>query len=129
MKIDDLFSKIYNPIYGDFNNLSKFDFKGIYVIYDKDDEIVYVGSAYSRTIEQRLKQYISISDSGNTLGKTIAKEISNSKKFNDTAKISMDTAIKKIKNFKICALHYEDLEYKLINLAQPIYNNYGKDED
>ncbi len=72
MKIEDLFLNINNPVYGDFSDLSKFDFNGVYIIYDKD-EVVYVGSAYARKIKKRLKQYISPTDTGNTLGKTVAK--------------------------------------------------------
>ena len=50
MKIEDLFLNINNPVYGDFSDLSKFDFNGVYIIYDKD-EVVYVGSAYARKIK------------------------------------------------------------------------------
>ena len=128
MKIEELFLKINNAVCGNFNTLSKFDFNGVYIIYKKD-EVVYVGSAYARTIEQRLKQYISKSDTGNTLGKTVAKELSGSKTYNQEAQAKMDEAIERIKTFKICALHHEDLEYKLIHLANPTYNNCGKDED
>lgn len=42
-----------------------------------DDEIVYIGSAYGQTIKDRLMQYTRPCDSGNTLEKTIAKEIKN----------------------------------------------------
>lgn len=128
MKIKDLFLNINNPVYGDFSDLSKFDFNGVYIIYD-EDEVVYVGSAYARKIKKRLKQYISPKDTGNTLGKTVAKKLSGSKTYNKMAQAKMDEAIETIKTFKICALHHEDLEYKLIHLAKPIYNNCGKDED
>lgn len=54
MKIEELFLEINNAVCGNFNTLSKFDFKGVYIICD-NGEVVYVGSAYARTIEQRLK--------------------------------------------------------------------------
>ena len=123
-----MFLEINNAVCGNFNTLSKFDFKGVYIICDNSD-VVYVGSAYARTIEQRLKQYISKSDTGNTLGKAVAKELSGSKTYNQEAQAKMDKAIERIKTFKIYALHYEDLEYKLIHLAEPTYNNCGKNED
>ncbi len=128
MKIEDSFLNKMNPVYGDFSDLSKFDFNGVYIICKKD-EVVYVGSAYARTIKKRLKQYISPKDTGNTLGKTVAKELSGSKTYNQEAQAKMNEAIKRIKTFKICALHHEDLEYKLIHLAKPTYNNCGKNED
>lgn len=128
MKIQDLLLKLSSAVQGDFNDLSKFNFKGVYVICDKD-EVVYIGSAYARTIEKRLNQYISETDTGNTLGKTVAKQLSNSQKYDQAAKNKLKEAINKIFAFTIYAFEHKDLEYHLIELAQPIYNNYGKRED
>lgn len=128
MKMQDLLLKMSNAVQGDFNDLSKFDFKGVYVICDKD-EVVYVGSAYARTIAERLKQYNSKSDAGNTLGKSVAKCLSGSCKYDDSAKTKIGEAIDKIRGFSIYAFEHKDLEYQLIELAKPIYNNYGKGED
>ena len=128
MKIQDLLLKLSSAVQGDFNDLSKFNFKGVYVICDKE-EVVYIGSAYARTIEKRLKQYISKSDTGNTLGRSVAKRLSNSKKYDQAAKNKLNDAIKQIHTFIIYAFEHRDLEYQLIELAIPIYNNYGKGED
>lgn len=128
MKIEELFLKINNVVCGNFDSLSEFNFNGDYIICDSS-EVVYVGSAYARTIEQRLKQYISNSDTGNTLGKTVAKSLSGSQAYDEQAKSKMGDAIEKIKTFTIYAIHNDDLEYKLIGLTNPIYNNCGKDED
>lgn len=117
-----------NAVQGDFNDLSKFNFRGVYVICDKD-KVVYIGSAYARTIEKRLNQYISETDTGNTLGKSVAKRLSNSQKYDQAAKNKLNDAIKQIRTFIIYAFEHKDLEYQLIELAKPIYNNYGKGED
>ena len=119
MKIEELFLEINNAVCSNFNTLSKFDFKGVYIICD-NGEVVYVGSAYARTIEQRLKQYISKSDTGNTLGKTVAKKLSGSQKYDKQAKSKMSDAIKKIKTFTIYAIQHDDLEYRLILRDQSI---------
>ncbi len=128
MKIQDLLLKMSNAVQGDFNDLSKFNFRGVYVICDKD-KVVYIGSAYARTIEKRLNQYISETDTGNTLGKSVAKRLSNSQKYDQAAKNKLNDAIKQIRTFIIYAFEHKDLEYQLIELAKPIYNNYGKGED
>lgn len=73
MNITELLLNLHECTAGDFDHLEKFRFEGVYIICDSNNEIVYIGSAYARTIEIRLKQYISATDSGNTLGKTIAK--------------------------------------------------------
>lgn len=129
MNVQDIKSKYKNAVIGDFNSLDDFDFSGVYIICDKEDDIVYVGSAYARTIKIRLKQYLRPSDTGNTLGKTIAKKLSRSKTYNDKAKERIKDAIKLIKKCKICAIPHEDLEYKLIQEFKPRYNNCGKGED
>ena len=58
-KIDDL--DIEDCINADFVNLKTTDelnVCGVYVIYDpKNNEVVYIGSAYARTIKIRLTQY------------------------------------------------------------------------
>ena len=60
--------------------MSVFDYRGVYILYDSDDEIVYVGSAYVRPIKERLKQYLSEKDTGNSLGNSIARELCKEKK-------------------------------------------------
>lgn len=129
MQIEDLWNNYYNVVEGGFDNLSAFNFSGVYVLCDKSGKVMYIGSAYARTIQIRLKQYLSATDSGNTLGKTIAKKLANSPKYDDNARLKIHEAIKIIKKLKIYAVEHSDLEYKLINIAKPQYNNMGKAED
>lgn len=129
MKVQEILSKYDNIVSGDFKKLKIFDFSGVYIISDKKDRVVYIGSAYARTIKVRLQQYLRTHDSGNTLGKTIAKKLSDSKKYDDEAKEKIEEAIEKIKSYKIYAIPHKDLEYKLIQGFKPKYNNCGKGED
>ena len=124
----NLISNDNNYIEGTFNDLSKFDFKGVYILLD-NDEVVYIGSSYTRNIKERLNQYILETDTGNSLGKTIAKTIAGSTSFDNSAREKMTDAVKKIKNdLKIYAIKHTDLEYTLINDYSPIYNKKGKTE-
>ena len=128
MDIREVLFKCHNVVEGSFGDLSPFDFSGVYVLCD-DNDIVYVGSSYARTIKMRLSQYLRKSDSGNTLGKTIAKQLSGQKKYNELATKKMKDAVEKIKSLKIFAIETKDLEYHLIKIAKPVYNNCGKYED
>ena len=129
MDVHDIKSKYKKVVSANFNNLNVFDFKGVYIIYDDEDNIVYIGSAYTRTIQTRLKQYLKSYDTGNTLGKTIAKQLSGSSTYDKNAKERIKEAIEIIKTYNIYAIPYEDLEYKLIRNFKPKYNNCGKGED
>lgn len=125
MNIDNLVNDL-TPIKGDFNDLSKFDFPGVYIIYDENDEIVYIGSAYTRNISERLKQYISKSKSGNTLANDICKLDFKVEKTDAISDEQREKALKKIRKFKILAIRYNDLEYNLIQQYKPKYNLNGK---
>jgi len=129
MKLQEILLNYDDVVSGDFKNLKNFNFSGVYIICDEKDRVVYVGSAYARTINVRLKQYLRSNDSGNTLGKTIAKKLSDSRKYDDKAKERIEEAIKVIKSYKIYAIPHNDLEYKLIQDFKPKYNNCGKGED
>ena len=131
MLVEELLANYIGAKNGDFNNLSPFDFVGVYVIYEKNTkEVVYIGSAYARNINKRLNQYLCPFDTGNTLGKTIAKTLAGSKTYDKNAQLQINNAISIIKNnFAIIAISHEDLEYKLIKDINPKYNNKGKAED
>ena len=131
MEIKEILNQFIDAKQGDFNDLSPFDFVGVYIIYKKDtNEIVYVGSAYARFIQTRLAQYLSETDTGNTLGKAVAKKLAKCEKYDDVAKKEISKAVSIIKsNFSIIAIPHCDLEYKLIKDISPIYNNKGKKED
>ena len=55
MNISSLYGNIL-PVSGNFGDLSVFDFSGVYILYNEnqEDEIVYIGSSYSRKIKKRL---------------------------------------------------------------------------
>jgi len=128
MIISDL--EIYEYREGDFNDLSMFDIYGVYIIYDpnNNNEVVYIGSAYARKIKTRLKQYLNPKDTGNTLAKTIAR-IKFDCKASDLNEKQLKEAVERIKSYKIKAIAYMDLEYKLIAKAKPKFNNNGIGED
>lgn len=131
MLIEELIANYIGAKTGDFKDLSPFNFVGVYIIYNKKtNEVVYIGSAYARDIAKRLNQYLSPKDTGNTLGKTIAKSLAGSKTYDANARLKIHDAVDMIKNnFAVIAISHEDLEYKLIKDISPIYNNKGKAED
>lgn len=128
VSIDDIM-KNHKIVDTDFNNLSKLDFSGVYIIYDPDnnDEVVYVGSAYSRTIKERLEQYKRKNDTGNTLLHEICKKDYGKAKVKDIGSDDRKKAIDMIMHFKIKAIQHNDLEYQLIKEANPKYNTVGND--
>lgn len=128
MKIDEL-AKEHSIVKGDFNDLSKFDFKGVYILYNSLDEVVYVGSAYARTISDRLSQYLRKKDSGNSLLHSICKSEYGVAKVKEITDSQRDDALKIIEMLKIKAIHHKDLEYQLIEESQPKYNKAGTDID
>lgn len=107
---------ISSGITGDFNDLSCFGFNGVYVIYDMNEEVVYIGSGYTQLIGKRLEQNINKS-SGGTLRDKIKAELM----------CSIDEAIDHIKKeFNIFAIKYDDLEVRLIEKIGPKYNTRSK---
>ncbi len=112
MKLSELMKDAI-MVEGNFSDLSKFDFYGVYIL-SIDDDIKYIGSAYAQKIKTRLNQYISISDTG---GKSLRKKVD---------KTDPANAIVEISKWKITAIHNDDLEYKLISIAKPIHNIKGK---
>lgn len=108
-----------------FSEIEKLNFEGVYVIC-KDQKIVYIGSSYARTIDERLGQYLTRSKSGNTLAKHVFESKETVKKFDDIELEDFSPIIDEIKTFKIYAIKYEDLEYKLIKGIKPEYNIKGK---
>lgn len=128
MDVENLIKK-YQIVESTFEDLSKLDFVGVYIIYDPNnkDEVVYVGSAYVRTIKERLSQYIKWNDFGNTLMHAFCKKEYNVDKVKDITVEQRKDAVDKIKEFKIMAISHNDLEYQLIREAQPKYNSVGID--
>lgn len=89
------------------NEIEKFDYNGIYVFYD-GDEVVYIGSAYLQTVEERLKQYFNNSSGTQRVRKKIEEQG------------------KKITDFEVLVIPHIDLEYLLIKEENPRYNKKGK---
>lgn len=130
MNINDLMQN-FQVVVGDFQKLNIFNFHGVYIIYDPNngDEVVYVGSAYVRTIESRLNQYTKAYDTGNTLMHAICKKDFNVAKVKDITKNQKDEAVKEILKLKIQAIQHNDLEYQMISKASPKYNTAGVEID
>ena len=127
--IDELMAK-YQIVDGDFSDLSKFKFEGVYIIYEGNTKnVVYIGSAYARNIDERLNQYTKKSDTGNTLMHAICKKDNNVTKVKDITSEQKESAIKKINKLKIKAIPHKDLEYQLIRDARPMYNTAGYEID
>lgn len=122
MKISELTEKITAK--GNFSDLNIFDFQGVYILYDSNDEIVYIGSSYGRTIRKRLMQYLRVKDTGNSLGKSIQEDLQISK--GNNSNVELEDAIEVIKKYNILAIEHHDLEYHLISKAEPKYNTIGK---
>lgn len=115
---------------GNFQNLNVFAFRGVYIIHEKNNgKIVYIGSAYARDINIRLKQYLRPNDSGNTLRKSIARNNGGKKQDGNFKDGYLTDAVKQIEKYEITAIIYKDLEYHLIKKVRPKYNNIGMDED
>ena len=73
MNLSNLLIDFCNIKKSDFNHLKDLGFSGVYILCC-DDDVVYIGSAYARTIETRLKQYLSPTDTGNSLLRAIYKQ-------------------------------------------------------
>ena len=86
-----------------------FNYQGIYILCNDQDEVIYIGSAYVQTVHKRLLQYTSSKDKGNSL----LKDIIDMKLAND-----IPTAMEYIEKLKIYAFKNDSLEYKLIRKAE-----------
>ena len=105
--------------FSDLKGKRNFKFRGIYFILE-NDEIVYIGSAYTRDVHARLMQYTREKDSGNTLAQDI---IDSGKRQN------VKDAVSYIMTLDIVAIKYSDFECDLINLTDSIINKNGYYDD
>lgn len=95
------------------------DWTGVYAIF-KDDELLYVGSGYTpdtHTVKDRLSQYVTKSDSGNSLWSKVVER---------GWAVDEERAIDVIKNFDFIAFEHTDLENYLIQNTQCDWNIKGK---
>lgn len=96
------------------------NFNGVYAIFDAE-KLVYIGSAYagSRTVAERLNQYLGKSKTGNTLGMDMIE----SELYSQVS--SLDTAVSIISTFSFIAFEHKDIEYSLIKDVDGILNKLG----
>lgn len=111
-------------IEGSMSSINNVDFPGVYAIFD-NDKLIYIGSAYAadRTIEIRLKQYLSHSKTGNTLIKAMRRN--KYKNFKDEEDKISDEEIKIIKDFDYVAFEDKNIEYNLIEGVDGVLNKLG----
>lgn len=113
---DELAKSAVLLIKDNLSHKKNFKFHGVYILTDteKDEEVIYVGSAYVRTVHERLLQYTSDKDTGNTLIKDLI----------DLEFVSSpNEAVEKIKKLKVYAFKDESLEYKMIGAAETLLAN------
>ena len=100
---------------------NNFNYQGIYILCNKIDDVVYIGSAYVQTVHKRLLQYTSSKDTGNSL---ISDIIDMGLAEDDSA------AMEYIKNLRIYAFPNDSLEYMLIKTTNVgIINKVGISEE
>lgn len=101
----------------DEKNSTKFKYCGVYILTDKQSQIVYIGSSYARTVRERLLQYQQENGTGNC---TLYKDLIDGGK-------CLETNVRDyIKSLTANAFFDESLEYKLINLTDGVVNVAGK---
>ncbi len=99
-------------------DIKKANFNGVYIILDENDNIVYIGSAYTNkfTIMNRLKIHLN----GHKSNATIVNYLVNHKKLNP------EEAKKRIREqYKFIAYKCDSIEYKLIEDVDGLYNSKG----
>ena len=93
-------------------------FTGIYILTD-GDEVVYIGSAYTRYLRERLLQYQQKLGSGN---KNLYNDLI------ESGKTTKSLAFDYITSLTIHAIQDESLEYVLIQKCDSAVNFVGKDK-
>ena len=100
-------------------DIKKVDFNGVYLVLNENDEVVYIGSAYTNrfTIKNRLNIHLNGDESNATIVNYLIK----------TEGISREDAKKKIsEHYKFVAYEYYSIEYKLIENVDGLYNSKGR---
>ncbi|WP_288519989.1 GIY-YIG nuclease family protein [uncultured Brachyspira sp.] len=119
-KIKDEYIKNRKRVKGDLNraDIKKADFNGVYLVLNENDEVVYIGSAYTNrfTIKNRLNIHLNGDESNATIVNYLIK----------TEGISRKDAKKKILEYKFVAYEYDSIEYKLIENVDGLYNSKGR---
>lgn len=95
-----------------------FQYPGVYILTDENDEIVYIGSAYARNLRDRLMQYQQQRNTGNN---SLYLDLI------DAGITSEENAYSYILSLKINAYESYSEEYELIKIANiSIINKMGK---
>ena len=99
-----------NFVRSDFDNISKsndFNMPGVYILVEKESkEVVYIGSAYARNLNERLIQY-RYNGSGNTLKKDLE----------DAGKVAEGKFQEYLSSLEIYAFEEPSSEYVLLDTA------------
>lgn len=96
-------------------SVQSFTKTGVYKLINKDNEIVYIGSAYGQSLMSRLNNYFAISDKGCSLRKKIGKEGKSPQEIDDY-----------FATLRVSICEYNDLEMYLIKKYMPVHNRAGK---
>ncbi len=101
------------------NEIDAADFNGVYIIINENNEIVYIGSAYTNKF--KIKDRLRIHLNGHISNTNIVKHIQDDYKIKnkDKAKQFMK------ENFRFIACEYESLEYQLMENVPGLYNKKG----
>lgn len=98
-------------------NTNLLKFTGVYILTE-GNEVVYIGSTYTRYLRKRLLQYQQAKNSGNS---TLYNDLI------DAKKTTPSDAYNYITNLTIHAIQDESLEYILIQKCPSAVNLVGKD--
>ena len=101
------------------DDIKKADFNGVYVVLNENDEVVYIGSAYTNrfTIKNRLNIHLNGDKSNATIVNYLIKTEGIFRK---------DAKKKNSEHYKFVAYEYDSIEYKLIENVDGLYNSKGR---
>jgi hypothetical protein len=149
MKIDEIIKLIENANYkkqveelkGNIFKISELDANkenlsgtGVYLIMEADNNIIYIGSAYSRSVYERIKQYTGKSRTGNTLANNLmhnelypegSNDLEEEKKTDKQLKEIFDKKVEHIRTLRFIFIPHTDLEYYLIKNTEGLINKRG----
>ncbi len=106
------------------NDCSAFEFNGVYIIFDDENKILYIGESYKKSVRERL--YLQVKC--NKTNSTLAKHYSCCKLKREYETLSEDE-LKQLKadiqNYNVLAIENVDLETRLITEMNPKWNKAG----
>ncbi len=106
------------------NDCSAFEFNGVYIIFDDNEQILYIGESYKKSVRERL--YLQVKC--NITNSTLAKHYSLCKLKKPYEKLSEED-LKQLKTdiqqYNVLAIEEVDLETRLITEMKPKWNKAG----